>query len=103
MPSADFSHGIGVGYPTLSYNFSRTRLPEAHESSPGVNTRLSVRGRRVYATDPYTMDRGLNLVLQAGPDQFRLTRFLYVIPHIRATLPWQSCLLQGSVAEYPLQ
>ncbi len=34
------------------------------------------------------MDRGLNLVLQAGPDQIRLTRFLYVAPYIRA--PCQS-------------
>ncbi|BBO82535.1 hypothetical protein DSCO28_31050 [Desulfosarcina ovata subsp. sediminis] len=29
------------------------------------------------------MDRGLNLVLQAGPTDARLTRFLFVTPYLR--------------------
>ena len=39
------------------------------------------------------MDRGLNLVLQAGPANARLTRFLFVTPCFCVTLPQQShCL-----------
>jgi hypothetical protein len=39
--------------------------------SPGVNTMLSVRERRVYASGPI-MDRGLKTVLRPGPSRTRL-------------------------------
>ena len=39
------------------------------------------------------MDRGLNLVLQAGPANARLTRFLFVTPCFCVTPPrWSHCL-----------
>ena len=47
------------------------RRGRTHNGSPGVNTMLSVRERRVYASGP-VMDGGLKTVLRPGPSRTRL-------------------------------
>ena len=54
------------------------------------------------------MDRGLCLVLQARPTKTASTRFLYIAPCVRDTLPWQGGLLSrhhrwipGCLSLYP--
>jgi hypothetical protein len=77
------------------------RPGRTHDGSPGVNTMLSVRRRRVYAPGPI-MDRGLNPVLRTRPSQIRLTRLLYVAPYFRVIPPRRDRLLQRHCCQYPV-
>ena len=96
MPSADFRCAVDAPCGLFSPPVKRT-----HTGSPGVNTMLSVRKRRVYAPGPI-MDRGLNPVLRTGPSQIRLTRLLFVAPYFCVIPPRRDRLLQRHCYQYPV-
>ncbi len=81
--------------------FCRTRHPVAHERSPGVNTCLSVRERRVYGHTLRWIEDFV-LLCRLVPVWTPYTRFLYVTPYLRGTLPWQGGFLPKYRHRYPV-
>ena len=84
-----------------AYLTIRSVLKRTRNGSPGVNTYLSTRKRRVYAPGPI-MDRGLNPVLRTRPSQIRLTRFLYVAPCVCDSPPRRTRFLQKPCYQDPV-
>ena len=93
MPSADFSHAIRAGCPTLSL--------KAHGRSPGVNTCLSVRECRVYGHTLRWIEDFV-LLCRLVPVWTPYTRFLCVTPYLCGTLPRQSGFLPEHRHRYPV-
>jgi len=91
VPSADFFHAVGAGCPALSHFLPHAASRGAWKISRGKHMSFSTWMPSIRAE--LIMDRGLYLVLQARPTHARLTRFLFVTPYFRGTLPQRShCL-----------
>jgi len=94
MPSADFSHAVRAGYPTLS------RVRHMGDRARG-NTCLSVRKCRVYGHALRWIEDFI-LLCRLVPACAPYTRFLCVIPYFRGTLPRPDGLLPKYRHRHPV-
>ena len=89
--TSDFFHAVGAGCPALSHFLPHAASRGAWKTSRGKHMSFSTWMPSIRAE--LIMDRGLYLVLQAGPANARLTRFLFVTPCFCVTPPQRShCL-----------
>ena len=100
MPSADFFHAVRTGYPALSQFPSHSTFHGTWKTSRGKHMSFNTWAPSIRTE--LIMDRGLCLVLQARPTHARLTRFLFVTPYFRGTLPQQGYCLPKYRHRYPV-
>ena len=100
MPSADFFHAVKAGCPALSQFSSHETFHGTWKTSRGKHMSFNTWAPSIRTE--LIMDRGLCLVLQARPTHARLTRFLFVTPYFRGTLPQQGYCLPKYRHRYPV-